>query len=171
MAISNLNPVATLLIFYFYFHFRVEAIQTQSPTFLQVGEECLPEEKRGLGQSSRALLTVYDDLGVNINNSLSQINNAALTNGTSKDGMTFLCDPNVPLECLAGRCQCKKGYTINRNGTRCLEVARNGLESNCEENIQCWKGLLGRMSECNLATGKCQCYESETLTIVFHRGR
>jgi hypothetical protein len=43
-----------------------------------------------------------------------------------------ICDPSMPLECISGRCQCKRGYTISRNGTRCLEIARNGLDSLCE---------------------------------------
>jgi hypothetical protein len=81
------------------------------------------------------------------------------------------CDTSIPLECLNGRCNCKRGYTISRNGTNCLEIARNGLESLCEESIQCWKSLLGRLSECLAEAGKCRCYESETLPIVFHQGR
>ena len=96
---------------------------------------------------------------------------SAITKESGKAAMESACDPSVPLECINGRCQCKRGYTINRNGSECLEIARNGLESPCEESIQCWKSLLGRLSECNLVTAKCQCYESETLPIVFHQGR
>lgn len=129
--------------------------------FLQLGDKCKIEEK-----SSSHIFSNYDELG---NNTAST--NHGMEDFSASEISNSICDPTIPLVCLAGRCQCKKGYTINRNGTRCLEVARNGLHSDCEENIQCWKSMLGRMSECNVAIGKCQCYESESLPIVYHQGR
>jgi hypothetical protein len=92
-------------------------------------------------------------------------------NSNASTVVPTVCDPSMPLECISGRCQCKRGLTISRNGTKCLEIARNGLDSPCDESIQCWKGLLGRLSECRKNTGRCRCYESETLPIVFHQGR
>jgi len=80
------------------------------------------------------------------------------------------CSSEDHLECIEGRCSCVSGYTVGRNGS-CLEVATRGLMSPCEENIQCWKGLMGRLSECNSTVEKCQCYHSETIPIVFHQGR
>ncbi|CAL8138282.1 unnamed protein product [Orchesella dallaii] len=129
--------------------FRVN--QVKAVLYLQIGDKC--DESSGTPN----VIPHYDEI-TNDNETVSETS-------------SLICDPSVPLECLSGRCQCKKGYTINRNGTRCLEVARNGLDSTCEENIQCWKSLLGRMSECNVEIGKCQCYETETLPIVFHQGR
>ena len=118
---------------------------------------------------------VMPQLGDQCENSDKEIQRSGteLTNHRNKTQLEAptSCDPSSPLECVNGRCNCKRGYTISRNGTKCLEIARNGLESLCEESIQCWKSLLGRLSECETETGKCSCYESETLPIVFHQGR
>lgn len=122
---------------------------------LQLGDKCMDDKTKIFPTfDDNESVGVFGKEGTQVNESLS-----------------LICDPGIPLVCLAGRCQCKKGYTINRNATKCLEVARNGMESVCEENIQCWKSLMGRMSECNMVIGRCQCQESEALPIVFHNGR
>lgn len=144
---------AKIFIWFLFLYLLFWFCEGQAILYLQIGDKC--QEEKG------HIIPTDDELR---NYSVSILENFP-------EVLNAVCDPTIPLVCLAGRCQCKKGYTINRNGTRCLEVARNGLESLCEENIQCWKSLLGRMSECNVLVGRCQCYESESLPIVYHHGR
>lgn len=124
--------------------------------------------------SSAKILSIGDkcdthSIGDNVVSNSNSNRELEIINGTIFGFDPPICDPSMPLECSAGRCKCKPGFTINKNGTQCLEIARSGLDSQCSESIQCWKGLLGRLSECR--HGKCRCYDSESLPIVYHQGR
>ena len=68
-------------------------------------------------------------------------------------------------------CHCMEGYVPSWDKSRCLQIATNGLNSSCEENIQCEKSPLGTLSECNQDRMQCQCYETPMVPTVFHSGR
>ena len=55
--------------------------------------------------------------------------------------------------------------------SRCLPIATQGLNSSCEENIQCEKSPLGALSECNQDRMQCECYQIPMVPTVFHQGR
>lgn len=148
-------------------------IEPTLPIFLQIGDEC----SRVTSSSSIGRFYSEEYTSSSISKEMTLSMEQSTANGSTEElqpkkvSSTAICDPTARLECIKGRCQCRRGFTINQNGTICLEIARNGLESNCNEDVQCWKGLLGRMSECNMITRKCRCYESDNVPIVFHQGR
>lgn len=47
----------------------------------------------------------------------------------------------------------------------------NGLNSSCEENIQCEKSQLGTLSECNQERMQCQCYHIPQIATIYFAGR
>jgi len=73
--------------------------------------------------------------------------------------------------CKTGVCQCKDGYVPSWDKSRCLPISTQGINSSCEENIQCEKSILGTLSECNQESMRCQCYQIPMVPTVFHSGR
>jgi hypothetical protein len=82
-----------------------------------------------------------------------------------------LCEATTPNAECRTTCQCKEGYIPSWDKSRCLQIAIHGLNSSCEENVQCEKSVLGTLSECNQETMKCQCYQIPMVPTVFYQGR
>lgn len=84
------------------------------------------------------------------------------------DGLCEATSSNAT--CRSGTCQCREGYLPSWDKSRCIPIAI-GLNSTCEENIQCEKSQLGTLSECNQETMKCHCYKIPDMDTVFHGGK
>lgn len=85
------------------------------------------------------------------------------------DGLCSATTPNAISK--SGTCQCRENYVASWDKSRCLPIATQGLNSSCEENVQCEKSALGTLSECNQETMKCQCYQIPMVPTVFYSGR
>lgn len=84
-----------------------------------------------------------------------------------------LCEATTPnATCRSGgTCQCKEGYVPSWDKSRCLPIATEGLDSPCEENVQCEKSQLGALSECDQKSMRCNCYKIPDMDTLFHGGK
>jgi hypothetical protein len=77
--------------------------------------------------------------------------------------------PTQVVHCIQEKCKCKDDFvSVSRRHNsdekdRCLLKAFEGLNSNCEVNLQCNSPeSLGFLSKCNSIDGKCICFDSKT---------